>query len=70
VSSHVVISGHCELKSNSFIGVNSTIGHNVVIEKENIIGAGSIITKNTEPFSVYVPARSTKLEKSSTEINL
>jgi sugar O-acyltransferase (sialic acid O-acetyltransferase NeuD family) len=70
VSSHVVISGHCELKSNSFIGVNSTIGHNVTIEKENIIGAASVITKSTEPFAVYVPARSTKLDKSSTEINL
>jgi len=70
ISSHVVVSGHCVINSNSFIGVNSTIGHNVEIGKENIIGAGSIITKNTGSGEVYVPARSVKLDKSSSEINL
>lgn len=70
VSSHVVISGHCVLKSYSFIGVNSTIGHNVTIGSDNIIGAGAVITKNTEPFAVYVPAKSAKLEKPSSEFKL
>jgi sugar O-acyltransferase (sialic acid O-acetyltransferase NeuD family) len=70
VSSHVVISGHCTISSNTFIGVNSTIGHQVTIAKENIIGAGSIITKSTEHGDVYVPARSIKLEKKSNQIKL
>jgi len=70
ISSHVVVSGHCVINSNSFIGVNSTLGHKVEIGKENIIGAGSIITKSTGFGEVYVPARSTKLEKSSSEIKL
>jgi sugar O-acyltransferase (sialic acid O-acetyltransferase NeuD family) len=70
VSSHVVISGHCEIKSNCFLGVNSTIGHKVTIEKENIIGAGTIITKSTNEYDVYVPAKSIKLEKQSFQINI
>jgi len=70
VSSHEVISGHCTISSNTFIGVNSTIGHQVTIGAGNIIGAGSIITKSTEYGDVYVPARSTKLEKKSNQIKL
>lgn len=70
ISSHVVVSGHCVINSNSFIGVNSTLGHQVEIGKENIIGAGSIITKSTGFGEVYVPARSTKLDKPSSEIKL
>jgi sugar O-acyltransferase (sialic acid O-acetyltransferase NeuD family) len=70
VSSHVVISGHCIIESNCFLGVNATIGHQVKIAKECIIGAGSIITKNTEEYSVYVPAKSVVLDKKSNLIKL
>jgi sugar O-acyltransferase (sialic acid O-acetyltransferase NeuD family) len=70
ISSHVVISGHCEIESNCFLGVNSTIAHYVKIAKGTLIGAGAIITKNTEPDSVYVPAKSVKLDKKSFEFKL
>jgi sugar O-acyltransferase (sialic acid O-acetyltransferase NeuD family) len=70
ISSHVVISGHCTIKSNTFIGVNATIGHNVTIESENIVGAGCVITKSTNVGEVYVPAKSIKLEKNSSQIEL
>lgn len=70
ISSHVVISGHCTICSFTFIGVNSTIGHQVKISEENIIGAGAIITKNTEYRDVYVPARSIKLDKKSNQLRL
>ncbi len=70
ISSHVVISGHCEVHSNTFIGVNSTIGHKVIIASENIVGAGSIITRSTEVGDVYVPSKSIKLDKKSSQINL
>lgn len=70
ISSHVVVSGHCHVKSFSFIGVNSTIGHQVTVEEENIIGAGTILTKSTEKGDVYVPARSAKLDKKSSDIKL
>ena len=70
ISSHVVISGHCIVEPNCFIGVNATIGNNVKIAKKSLIGAGSVITKDTEQCGVYVPAKSVKLEKKSNEINL
>ena len=70
ISSHVVASGQCLIKSNCFIGVNSTIAHGVTIETENLIGAGSYIAKNTEPKSVYVPPRSVKLDKTSDQFKL
>lgn len=70
ISSHVVISGHCIIESNCFIGVNATIGHQVTIAKETLVGAGAIITKNTEEASVYLPARSIKLDKKSSSIKL
>ena len=70
ISSHVVVSGQCTVESNCFIGVNSTIGHMVKIGSETLVGAGSIITKNTEPGSVYVPAKSTKLDRHSNTFKL
>ncbi len=70
ISSHVVVSGQCTIESNCFIGVNSTIGHTVTIGKQTIVGAGSVITKDTDPGSVYVPARSTKLERKSDTFKL
>ena len=70
IRSHVVVSGQCTVGSHCFIGVNSTIGHMVEIGEESLIGAGSVITKSTEKGSVYVPARSTKLDKPSSSFKL
>jgi sugar O-acyltransferase (sialic acid O-acetyltransferase NeuD family) len=70
ISSHVVISGHCNIESYCFVGVNSTLAHNVTLAKETLIGAGAIVTKNTEPASVHVPAKSIILEKKSFEFKL
>jgi len=70
ISSHVVVSGQCTIESNCFIGVNSTIGHMVNVGKETLIGAGAVITKNTDPGSVYVPAKSRKLDRLSNTFKL
>ena len=70
ISSHVVVSGQCVVESNCFIGVNSTIGHMVKIGKETLVGAGATITKDTEPGSVYVPAKSRKLDRLSNTFKL
>lgn len=70
ISSHVVISGHCTIKSNCFLGVNSTIGHQVVVNRFTLLGAGSCISKDTDEYGVYVPARTVKLDKRSTDIRL
>ena len=70
ISSHVVISGHCTINSNCFIGVNSTISHKINIGKETLIGAGSVISKDTEPKSVYIPPKSIKINKTSDKIKM
>jgi sugar O-acyltransferase (sialic acid O-acetyltransferase NeuD family) len=70
LSSHVVISGHCIIETNCFIGVNATIGHRVIISKGTLLGAGCVITKNTEEDSIYIPSKSIKLDKKSCEIKI
>lgn len=70
ISSHVVISGHCTIESNCFLGVNSTLAHNVTIAKETLLGAGAVISKHTKEREIYVPPRSTILDKTSDKIKL
>ena len=53
ITSHVVISGFCEIGENSYIGVNSCIADNVKIGKDNYIAMGSIINKNTKDNVMY-----------------
>lgn len=70
ISSHVVVSGQCTVESNCFIGVNSTIGHKVTISSETLVGAGSVITKDTKEGSVFVPQKSIKLDRHSRSFKL
>jgi sugar O-acyltransferase (sialic acid O-acetyltransferase NeuD family) len=70
ISSHVVLSGHCVIEPNCFLGVNSTIAHRVHIARETLVGAGAIITKDTVEKGVYVPAKSTLLDKKSDAFEL
>lgn len=69
ISSQVVISGHCHIKSYCFIGVNATLHNNVTIEAENIIGAGAVISSSTNKFEVHVPPRGSLFPKKSSEIS-
>lgn len=68
ISSHVVISGHCHIESNCFVGVNATIHNNIIIEKENLVAAGAIISKNTIEKGVYLPAKTILFGKRSDQI--
>jgi sugar O-acyltransferase (sialic acid O-acetyltransferase NeuD family) len=70
ISSHVVISGHCTIKSFCFLGVNATLRNGIEIAPETLVGAGSIIMKNTIEKGVYLPAKSVLLDKKSDEITL
>lgn len=70
VSSHVVISGHCSVEPHCFLGVNSTVAHGVTLAEGTLLGAGAVIAKDTEPDGVYVPPRSTKLDRSSADIKM
>lgn len=53
ISSHVVVSGYCEVGANTFMGVNSSVANNVKIAPDNIIAMGAVIHKNTEPRKIY-----------------
>jgi sugar O-acyltransferase (sialic acid O-acetyltransferase NeuD family) len=53
ITSHVVISGHVVVEPYCFLGVNSTIRDNITIAKECVIGAGALITKDTQEKGVY-----------------
>jgi sugar O-acyltransferase (sialic acid O-acetyltransferase NeuD family) len=54
ISSHVVISGFVDVGENGFLGVNAAIGNNLKIAKDNWIGPGVTITKDTEPGNMFV----------------
>ncbi|WP_036140680.1 acetyltransferase [Luteibacter sp. 9135] len=59
IASHAVISGYCDIGQGSFIGVNSTFNDHVTVGADNLIGAGALVTRDTEPGRIYVgsPAR-------------
>jgi sugar O-acyltransferase (sialic acid O-acetyltransferase NeuD family) len=69
ITSHVVVSGYCEIKDNCFLGVNSTIHNEVVLEKETLVAAAAIIAKQTIEKGVYLPAQTSLFKKNSDEIN-
>jgi len=60
ITSHCVISGFCDIGESSFLGVNCTLGDNVSIPPDTIVGAGAVVHKSLSgPGSVWVgnPAR-------------
>jgi acetyltransferase-like isoleucine patch superfamily enzyme len=54
--------GSIDIKKNVWIGTGVRITKNVVLEEGTIVGMGSIVTKNTEQYSIYCgnPARKIK----------
>jgi len=59
VSPGAVLCGNVKLSNLSFVGASSTIIQKVQISNNTIIGAGAIVTKDCDPFSLYlgVPAK-------------
>ena len=62
ISSHVVVSGHCNIGSNTFIGVNSTLANNTVIGKESWISHGAVLGGNIPANSFVKPPQSEWVE--------
>jgi len=54
ITSHVVISGGVVVEPYCFLGVNATIRDHITIARENVIGAGCLITRDTQPREVYI----------------
>ena len=53
ITSHVVISGHCNIGERCFLGVNSTFRDGITVGHDTLIGAGSLLLNNVEPNGVY-----------------
>lgn len=49
VSSHVVISGFCDIGANGFLGVNAALGNNVTIGPDCWIGPGVTVARDVAP---------------------
>ena len=58
-----LIGGVIEIKKFAAIGTNAVIMPGLTLEEGSVVGAGSVLTKNTEPWTIYVgiPARAIKL---------
>ena len=59
VSEHLTTKGKIVVEDEVWIGANVTILPNVRIGRCSVIGAGSVVTKDIEPYTVYagVPAK-------------
>jgi sugar O-acyltransferase (sialic acid O-acetyltransferase NeuD family) len=53
ISSHVVVSGFCDIGASSFLGVNASIANNVDIGADNWVSPGVTILKSTEPGQLF-----------------
>lgn len=62
VAPNAVILGRCNIQKKAYIGANSTILPERVIEKDAIVGAAAVVTKNVKEKSIMVgnPARKMK----------
>jgi sugar O-acyltransferase (sialic acid O-acetyltransferase NeuD family) len=69
-TSHVVLSGHCVVEPYCFFGVNSTIRDYTHIAEGCLIGMAAAVTKDTEPWGVYIGIPAQKKAVPSTEANV
>jgi sugar O-acyltransferase (sialic acid O-acetyltransferase NeuD family) len=53
ISSHVVISGYCDIGESCFIGVNSCFADRTIVARDCLIGMGAVVSKSTEARKVY-----------------
>jgi len=67
-TSHIVLSGHCNVKERAWIGVNVTIRDFTTIGKASLIAMGSLITKSTDENGFYMGNPAKKQDKLSFEV--
>jgi sugar O-acyltransferase (sialic acid O-acetyltransferase NeuD family) len=68
IASHAVVSGNCDIGENSFIGVNATLANDIAIGADNWIGPHVVITRSTDPNTIWRPARSEKRDGTTLEL--
>ena len=67
-TSHIVMSGHCHIKKNAWIGVNSTLRDFITIGEGCLIAMGSLVTKSTEDESFYLGSPAKRQNKKAIEV--
>ncbi|MFW9990324.1 MAG: acetyltransferase [Candidatus Odinarchaeota archaeon] len=68
ITSHVVISGNCIIKPYCFIGVNTSLKDNILVDEGTFLAMSSCVTNDTEPYSVYKGNPARKIQMSSLKI--
>ena len=63
ITSHVVVSGSCSIGDYSFLGVNSTIIDGITVASNTLVGAGSLIKKNSCAEELFSPRRTLPSEE-------
>jgi acyl-[acyl carrier protein]--UDP-N-acetylglucosamine O-acyltransferase len=66
---HAVASGHCTIGSHCFLGINSTVRDQVTLGQGTLVGMGAIISRNTEPWTIYKAEATRAGTTSSAEID-
>lgn len=65
----VSLAGRMNIGNHCFFGNNCTVKDGLKISDFTLVGAGCYVSKDTEPYGVYVPARSVHLaDKKSTDM--
>lgn len=55
ISSHVVVSGQCDVGDYTFIGVNSTLRDSISVGRGCFLGAGTLLAKSAPENSLFAP---------------
>jgi len=63
-TSHVVLSGGCNVGAECYFGVNSTIGDGLDLCGRVFVGMGALVTKNIEQEGIYVGSPARRLKSS------
>lgn len=69
-TSQVTLSGHCTVEPYCFFGVNSTVRDACHIAEGTLIAMSACITKDTEPWGVYMGIPAKKGKARSDEVDL
>lgn len=69
ITSHVVLSGHCTVEPYAFLGVNATVRDGIRIAEGSLVAMAATITRDTEPWGVYMGSPARKGERLSHELD-
>ena len=59
ISSHVVVSGACDIGENCFLGVNATLRDNIKLGRYVVVGSGAAVMKDCEERTLVKAPKST-----------